>query len=141
EEGDEAERLNSVVIEVPFSLENRFDELMGTDEITSCVMIKEVDLKCKKGKEISLDLDLTVCVNAFFSGEEMALTNVVVGEPLTPKEACLQIYFARKGNTLWDISKGLVAKPEQILQQNPNINLPLEQDEKIVLFKGTDKTL
>lgn len=139
EADDDQERLNSVVVEVPFSLENRFDEIMEGDELSSCVMVKEVDPKCKKGKEINLDLDLMVCVNAFNTSEEMALTDVVVGEPLSPKEACLQIYFARSGNTLWDISKGLVAKPEQILEQNPNINLPLEQDEKIVLFKGTNK--
>lgn len=137
EEDDENEKLNSVVIEVPFSIENRFEELLEGDEITSCVMVKEIDCKCKKGKEINLDLDLTICVNAFNFSEEMALTGVVLGEPLTPKEACLQIYFARKGNTLWDISKGLGAKPETILDQNPNINLPLSEDEKIVLFDGT----
>lgn len=135
EADDDAERLNSVVVEVPFSVENRFDEILDGDDLTSCVMIKDIDAKCKKGKEINIDLDLMVCVNAFNTSEEMALTGVTVGEELSPKEACLQIYFARKGNTLWDISKGLVAKPEQILDQNPNINLPLEQDEKIVLFK------
>ena len=64
------------------------------------------------------------------------MTNILEGEVLTPKEACLQIYFARKGNTLWDISKDLQCKPEQILEQNPNITLPLETDEKIVYFKN-----
>ena len=137
-EGDETERLNSVIIEVPFSVENKFDEFTDGDEVVVNGMVKDVEVKCKKGKEINLDLDLTFVANAFNSMEEMALTNVQVGEPLTPKEACLQIYFARKGNTLWDISKGLVAKPEQILDQNPNINLPLEQDEKIVLFRGNE---
>lgn len=137
EEDDENEKLNSIIVEVPFSIENRFDELMEGDDITSVAMIKDIDCKCKKGKEINLDLDLTICVNAFSTIEEMALTGVEAGEALSPKEACLQIYFARKGNTLWDISKGLGAKPEKILDQNPNINLPLEQDEKIVLFKGS----
>lgn len=139
EEDDENERLNSVVVEVPFSIENRFEEMLDGDEITTCVLIKDIDCKCKKGKEINLDLDLTICVNAFNTNEEMALTNIEVGEPLTPKEACLEIYFARKGNTLWDISKGLCEKPEKILSQNPNINLPLVEDEKIVLFKGGKK--
>lgn len=139
EDDDETERLNSVVIEVPFSVENRFEEMQDGDDITTAVMVKEIDCKCKKGKEINLDAELAICVNVFSTSEEMALTGVEIGEALTPKEACLQIYFARKGNTLWDISKGLLAKPELILDQNPNLNLPLNEDEKIVLFKGTNK--
>lgn len=141
EEDDENDKLNSVVIEVPFSIENRFDEIQENDEITTTVMIKEIECKCKKGKEINVDIDLTICVNAFNSTEEMALTGVETREELTPKEACLQIYFARKGNTLWDISKGLGTKPEIILDQNPNLNLPLENDEKIILFNGGNKNI
>jgi len=138
-EEDDNERLNSLIIEVPFSIENRFDDLHDGDEISTSAIIKDVDVKCKKGKEINVELDLCFVVNSFNSLEEMALTNVTLAEELTPKEACLQIYFARKGNTLWDISKGLTARPEEILNQNPNINLPLEKDEKIVLFKGIDR--
>lgn len=136
QEEDEIERLNSLIIEVPFSVENKFDEFTDGDDVVVNCMIKDVDVKCKKGKEINLDLELCFVANTFNTTEEMALTNVTVAEPLTPKEACLQIYFARKGNTLWDISKGLLAKPEQVLDQNPSINLPLEEDEKIVLFRG-----
>ena len=137
-EEDENETLNSVIVEVPFSIENRVDDISLEDEITACAIIKDVDVKCKKGKEINIQLELCIKVNAFNSLEEMALTNIVIGEELTPKEACLQIYFAKKGSSLWDISKGLLSKPEQILDQNPNINLPLEADEKIVLFNHHD---
>lgn len=132
----ESESLNSVIIEVPFSIENRVDDINLEDQVSACAMVKDVNAKCKKGKEIYIELELCIVVNSFNTQEEMALTSVQEGEVLTPKEACLQIYFARKGNTLWDISKGLLTRPEQILDQNPNLNLPLENDEKIVLFKN-----
>lgn len=134
-EDNENETLNSVIVEVPFSVENRIDDITLDDEICVDCIIKDVDIKCKKGKEINLSIELCILINAFSHAEEMAITNITEGEMLTPKEACLQIYFAKKGSTLWDISKGLQTKPEQILDQNPNINLPLENDEKIVLFK------
>lgn len=137
EEGEESERLNSVIVEVPFSVENPID-LNANDDVTSSAIIKDVDVKSRKGKEINIDMELCIKIDVFATTEEMALTSVQEGEVLTPKEACLQIYFARKGNTLWDISKGLVCRPEQILKQNPNINLPLNEDEKIVLFEGRD---
>lgn len=135
-EEDENETLNSVIVEVPFSVENRCEEINLEDEIIADAMVLDVDVKCKKGKEINIDMELCILVNAFNTTEEMALTMVTEGEQLTPKEACLQIYFAKKGNTLWDISKGLQCKPEQILDQNPDINLPLETNEKIVLFNN-----
>lgn len=137
-EDNENETLNSVIVEVPFSIENRIDDISLDDQITAFAMIKDVDIKCKKGKEINLMLELCISVHSYNTLEEMAITNITEGEVLTPREACLQIYFARKGSTLWDISKGLLSKPEQILDQNPNINLPLENDEKIVLFKNRD---
>lgn len=139
-EEDDVERLNSVIIEVPFSIENNVGEqIFENDELNASSIIKCINVRAKKGKEIDVDMDICLIVNIFSNSEEMLLSNVTIGEPLSSKEACLQIYFARKGNTLWDISKGLLAKPEKILDQNPNINLPLEQDEKIVLFKSLDK--
>lgn len=135
-EEDDLERLNSIKVEVPFSVENRCDEIGYNDELAVNGILKDVDVKCKKGKEINIDMEICLLVNAFNTLEEMAITNVEEGEVLSPKEACLQIYFAKKGNSLWDISKGLQCKPEQILDQNPDINLPLENDEKIVLFNN-----
>lgn len=135
-EEDETETgvLNSVIVEVPFSVENNCEELHSEMDLTTRGYITDISVKSKKGKEINIDLEIQLLVNGFSTCEEMALTDITIGEPLTPKEACLQIYFARKGNTLWDISKGLQCKPEQILNQNPNLNLPLENDERIVLF-------
>lgn len=138
-EEDETERLNSVIVEVPFSIENRVEDISLDDSLKVCAIIKDIDVKCKKGKEINIELDTCFKVNAFNTLQEMAVTNITEGEMLSPKEACLQIFFARKGNTLWDISKGLQCKPEQILDQNPNINLPLENDEKIILFKNNQQ--
>lgn len=135
-EEDETESgvLNSVIVEVPFSVENACDDLNSEMSLTTQGYITDISVKSKKGKEINIDLEIQLIVNGFSTSEEMALTDVTIGEALTPKEACLQIYFARKGNTLWDISKGLQCKPEQILNQNPDLNLPLEADEKVVLF-------
>lgn len=136
-EEDETENgvLNSVIVEVPFSIENNCDDFNSEMSLTTTGYVTDISVRCKKGKEINIDLEVQLIVHGFSTCEEMALTDVTVQEMLTPKEACLQIYFARKGNTLWDISKGLQCKPEQILTQNPNLNLPLENDEKIVLFK------
>lgn len=135
-EEDETETgvLNSVIVEVPFSIENNCDEFNSEMDLTTRGYITDISAKSKKGKEINIDLEIQLIVDGFSTCEEMALTDATVGEALTPKEACLQIYFARKGNTLWDISKGLQCRPEQILNQNPNLNLPLDSDEKIVLF-------
>ena len=111
--------------------------------------LKHIQKKYPNGYEAVKDFNLEIADKEFiiFVGPSgcgksttlrmiAGLEDISEGELLTPKEACLQIYFAKKGNSLWDISKGLQCKPEQILEQNPNINLPLENDEKIVYFKN-----
>ena len=79
-EEDDTERLNSIIVEVPFSVQNKCEDYKDGDEISVSAIVKEVDVKCKKGKEINLDLDLLFKVYLFNASEEMSLTNVTLSE-------------------------------------------------------------
>lgn len=133
DEQEDVEEFNSVVAELPFSLNFSQSDFNG-DVLFANALIKDIDIKIRKGREILIDMDISFAINSSNFVEEMALTNATISEPLSPREACLQIYFAKKGNTIWEISKGLITRPEIILEQNPEINLPLEDDTKIILY-------
>mgnify|MGYP003309418375 CR=1 FL=1 len=100
-EEDDIERLNSVIVEVPFSVENRCEDINSEDELIVTSMLKDVDVKCKKGKEINIDMEICLLVNAFNTLEEMAINNIQEGDMFSPKEACLKIYFAK----LFDVER------------------------------------
>ena len=56
-----------------------------------------------------------------------------VGE-LEPKDSAIEVYFAKSGERVWDIAKGLKVSSEMICNQNPDITDPLEKDQNIAIY-------
>ena len=47
----------------------------------------------------------------------------------------LVIYIACKDDTIWDIAKKMNVSEDMIMLQNPNINLPIMEKDRIVVYK------
>ena len=41
----------------------------------------------------------------------------------------------KDGDTIWDIAKEMNVSPDMILEQNPDLELPLKAGTKIVIYK------
>ena len=46
----------------------------------------------------------------------------------------MEVMFARAGEELWDIAKKAKIKEQQILDQNPDVVFPLNEDTTLILF-------
>ena len=46
----------------------------------------------------------------------------------------IEVCLARKGETLWNLAKGLHMSVEDVLATNPQITNPLEADARIVIY-------
>ena len=119
-------------IEIPFEI---FEEYRDDATIISFnVMIDDVDVSVKKGKNVFFDAK----VKAYFAfgkyDTNSCITSVGILQPRKEKEDGIEIVFAKKGDSLWDISKKLGVSANQLLSQNPNIADPLEKNERIVLY-------
>lgn len=133
---DEDEKLNSAVVEVPFSVKLGCDGLTEKDMSFSRVLVKDLDAKTKKGKEINLELELEFVTDVYSTNTEVTIKEIELTEEIMPSEYALQIYIAPKGSTLWDIAKHLNIRQEAIESQNPTLTYPLEQSESIVYFRS-----
>ena len=130
---DETDGLQAVQIEIPFVISNQTD-LADNVNLGLKLCLENVDVMVKRGREIFFDAKLKALVLASEEYTYSAITKVdAIGE-VAPKDASLEIYFGKNGESIWDIAKNLKIPSELILNQNPNLADPLEKDENIAIY-------
>ena len=130
---EEDAKVNSVDVEVPFvvstSCEYEGDHILDVD-----TKVCDVDVMVKKGKDVYVDATLKVLVKLCSSAFNSVLSDVEYREPVPTKNCAIEIYFAKQGESVWDIGKKLFISPETIYKQNPEIGEVLESDAKLSLY-------
>lgn len=131
---DDEESLNSVQVEIPFSIMLDVENLKAEDELYVFGNLVDLIIKAKKGKELEIDADVVFDVEFYSKEAEPFVKDVVLTEEINQNPYPLAIYLAPAGSSLWDISKHLNVKEEIILEQNPNVEYPLDNAQGIVYF-------
>lgn len=127
ESGTEARTL-----ELPFSETLSVDYLMPQCASFCKVTVAEITVKDAGGLQAEAEL----CFNVE-SERDVTCTVIVSAEELPFDKKSLpaiEVCLAKKGETLWQLCKGLHVSEEDLLAVNPEITNPLENDARIVIF-------
>ena len=135
---DEESKIYSVDVEIPFVVSNS-TEINPNTAINVVAKLCDVDVMVKKGRDVYLDASVKVFVNVTECVSGVVISDIKIGEQLEPKDAGIEIYFAKAGDDIWDISKQLKINPELIERQNQELEFPLEKDENIAIFYDLKK--
>ena len=130
---DDNEEVCSAVIENPFKVEI-VDDLCKTDNIFVKTCIKECNYHAKRGKEISLEFELTIKADIYDTEDGSYLKDVEIAEEYQKSQYSLQIFFAPTNSDAWEIGKQLHCDESEIEKQNPDLQFPLSKPEQIVYF-------
>ncbi len=136
-EDDEGNKvLNSVLIDLPYSLNILNKELKENDVVDISLKMGEVVVKNKKGRELEVIANVYVCYNIATPIISAFTTSITLGDQKLPPEYPLEIVVVKEGDSLWDVAKKLSVKEELLIAQNQNISLPLVGGEKLVVFRA-----
>lgn len=103
--------------------ENKYDwrEKPCDVEINSKAFLLSSETKNINGKDIEVDLNLKICASIYSDINIKAISEVIVNEekPLSKDtSAALTIYYASKGENLWDIARKYCTSVESIKKEN-----------------------
>ena len=127
----ETNALTAVQVEMPFSVEQKVEGDMAS-VVTLC--LSDVNARSKRGKEIEVSSNLSVYVDMYGMNTMQVISNITMGDE-KPKDDCsLYIYIVKDNQTIWDIAKEMNVSEELILEQNPDVELPLRSGEKLVIY-------
>ena len=118
---------------MPFVVSNS-TEFLSDDEIKIHLALCDVDVMVKKGRDVYIDAVVKVFASASECKSAVVVSDVELADELTPKDAGIEIYFAKGGDDIWDIAKQLKVKPEIVEKQNQDLTFPLEKDENIAIY-------
>ncbi len=129
---DDTNSIKSVEISSPFVVSDKTNATGNNFDFDVC--LTDLDVSVKKGRELSLDAKIKGFV--IFSDSEISavISNIIEGEVFEDRDYAMELFFAKAGQSAWDIAKSAKVKEETVIYQNPEITFPLEQNEKILLY-------
>lgn len=125
----------SVVIEAPYQISVTQDYSCDVDLMPN-VIIAGCNAKITGSSEIEATFDLIVTVRGIKEEEVTLLDGIEYGVDKETDNVAISLYIAQRGESLWNIAKELSADEDVLLKQNPNIKLPLQGGEKILLYRS-----
>lgn len=131
----ETNSMFSSTVEMPFSLTENLENV--TDDFNAAINLSlgEVSCRLKRGSELEVNATLFVYANFYGETLDAVISGVTLGDE-KPEETCvLTIYVVKPNETVWDIAKQLNVSPDELLYQNPNVNLPLMGGEKLIVYR------
>lgn len=125
---------NSIIVEMPFSVRVKGENL--EDNFTPIVnaVVSDMSTKSKRGQEIEVFAKLYLYVDVFGTNTSAVISEVSLGEEIAPNNCALKIYIVKDNETLWDVAKELGTSVEEIMAQNPELELPLKAGDRVYIY-------
>ena len=126
--------VNSVEIEMPFSSSTSLDYPLETNALVQ-LSLGEVSARARRGKEIEVTANLEIYSDFYLNEEDAVINNIAAEDEIPEDECALSIYFAKDGDTVWDIAKEMRVSPETVLAQNPNLAEPIQMGTRVAIYR------
>lgn len=123
---------NSIIVEMPFSTRIKTDIAYG-DVVVNCVM-SDISTKSKRGQEIEVFAKLYLYLEVYSNETNVVISEVSLGEEKVLPNCAIRIYIVKDNETIWDIAKKLGTSVEELLAQNPNLELPLKENDRVYMY-------
>lgn len=128
----ETESITTVQVEMPFFVEEKAN---GDEASIVTMCLTDIVAKSRRGKEIEVSGELKVYADLYKYNTDVVITDVTIGDEKPVDECSLFVYIVKPNETLWDVAKEMNVSQELILQQNPDVELPLQPGDRIIIYK------
>lgn len=127
--------LNSVDIDIPYSLSFNAPDVESGDNVKVGISFGDLNVKSRHGRELEILAEVKINYNVSSREVSYITTEITLGEEKESQDYALEIYVAHANQTLWDIAKELNIGVTDIMAQNKDLTLPLQEGEKIVVYR------
>ena len=63
------------------------------------------------------------------------LTEAEEGEKVDSNDCALSVYIPTAGDGLWELAKSLNKSPEEVSASNPDIEFPVREGQRVIVFR------
>ncbi|MDR1138877.1 MAG: DUF3794 domain-containing protein [Clostridiales bacterium] len=125
---------NNISPEIPFSI-SMSQDISECDNILVLGTVSNITTKIRRGTEIDVRADVGFLLTIVQAQNISIITELELGAKRALPTAAFSIHIARSQESLWDVARVLGVAPDTILQQNPNLLMPLIGGERVVAYR------
>jgi hypothetical protein len=105
------------------------------ENISANATVVSLSARAKHNDEIEIFGELSIEVFASSERRVRFIERIAEVGEREQNDAAISLYIVKRGETLWDVAKALQSDEGTLLDLNPNINLPLGEGEKVLLYR------
>lgn len=85
--------------------------------------------------EVDAEVTLKITIVPRRKTNLTAVASVETGEPLMISDSAVSVYVPRAGDGLWELAKSLKKPPEEVAANNPDIEFPIREGQRVVIYR------
>lgn len=89
----------------------------------------------KQEGEIEVEATLKITVQRSKRIRAEFVTGVEEGEPIIESDSAISVFIPRAGDGLWELSKQLNKSPEEVAENNPDIEFPVKEGQRVIIYR------
>ena len=116
--------------EIPFSLD------VSVNGNATGIKVCLVDLNAKLiNGDIVLDAQLKVCYKSIIVKKIKCVDGISEKDRRNSIDCAITVYVPKNGDDVWDVAKEIGATEEDVIAFNPDLEFPLSEDERVVIYR------
>lgn len=132
------DRVNSVQVELPFSVTEKADGISPSDSLTVDAIITDFQANFMSGI-VNLRAMLKARINVYKTYRLKWISSIKECEPKLDNQNGISIYYVNGFDSVWDIAKAVNMSPDEILAMNPDLETPTGEKRRVTVFRKRRK--
>ena len=118
-----------VELSLPFSI------AVDAQNASVSVLVCGMSARQKQEGEIDAEATLKITVQERRKISARLVANAEEGEQLPVCDSAVSVYIPRAGDGLWELAKSLKKTPEDVSASNPDIEFPVKEGQRVIVYR------
>ena len=118
-----------VEMSLPFSVP------VEADDCSVSVMVCSMTARQRQEGEIDAEATLKICCCEKRTVTGKFVAKAEEGKEVKESECAISVYIPRAGDGLWELAKSLKKSPEEVSQNNPELEFPIKEGQRVVIYR------
>lgn len=99
------------------------------------VLVCSMSARQKQEGEIDAEATLKICLREERESSCRVVSCAEEGAPAPQSDSAISVYIPRAGDGLWELAKSLKKSPEEVAVNNPDIEYPVKEGQRVIVYR------
>ncbi len=104
-------------------------------DIKPSAVVTNYYAKIRTAQEVEITMEIVVYIRGKETTMVESIVDIELGEPKEIDDIAITLYIVKNKETIWDVAKQLNTEEATLINQNPELKLPLKGGERLLMYK------